>query len=413
MAKKEYDWEEGVALAGHTKKKHAILREYFRQYLITRCQLPQQEKFRLVIVDGFSGAGRYKCGSPGSPLIFVEVLRQALNEINIGRVDQKSKPVQIECLLVLNDSDRPAIKLLKQNIAPLLAEIKDDFPKLVLKAEYLNQSFEQACPTIKQKLKAARCGNVLFNLDQYGHSTVSTNTIKDIMQSWNSAEAFLTFSVASLLAHISPNQNKNHVRLRPEIHKEIYDLLKSGKTISKKEWLGEIERILFENLKGSAPYVSPFAINNPGGWGYWLMHFANSYRARQVYNNVLHTNSMEQAHFGRSGLKMLSYNPRHEGQLYLFDENARESAKKELYDDIPKLVAESGDAMAMEDFYRAAYSETPAHSNDIHEMIMENPDVEVITESSGERRKANTIKAADTLKLKSQKSMFSMFSEHI
>lgn len=63
----------------------------------------------------------------------------------------------------------------------------------------------------------------------------------------------------------------------------------------------------------------------------------------------------------------------------------------------------------MEDFYAAAYSETPAHSDDIHEMIIENPDMEVITETGGQRRKSNTIKRTDTLKLTSQRSMFFMF----
>jgi hypothetical protein len=141
------------------------------------------------------------------------------------------------------------------------------------------------------------------------------------------------------------------------------------------------------------------------------MHFASSYRARQVYNDVLHQDGESQAHFGRSGLNMLSYDPSEEGMLYLFNSNSRELAKESLYDDIPRFVAESGDTLSMSDFYAAAYSETPAHSDDIHEMIIENPDLEVITESGGQRRQFNTIKPSDTLKVKSQKSMFFMFSD--
>jgi hypothetical protein len=106
---------------------------------------------------------------------------------------------------------------------------------------------------------------------------------------------------------------------------------------------------------------------------------------------------------------MLSYDPTHEGQLYLFNTDSRQAAKDALYDDIPRFVAESGDAITMHDFYAAAYSETPAHSEDIHEMIMENTDIEVITESGGTRRKANTIKPTDTLKMKDQKSFIFMF----
>ena len=138
------------------------------------------------------------------------------------------------------------------------------------------------------------------------------------------------------------------------------------------------------------------------------MHFANSHRARQVYNDILHQ-SDAQAHYGRAGLHMLSYDPSKEGMLYLFDKDSRQAAKESLYEDIPRFIAEAGDTMSVNDFYAAAYSETPAHSHDIHEMIIENTDLEVITETGGKRRQANTIKPTDTLKLKSQKSLFVMF----
>jgi len=113
--------------------------------------------------------------------------------------------------------------------------------------------------------------------------------------------------------------------------------------MSKHEWLGGAERIVFNVFKGCAPYVSPFSINNPGGWRYWLIHFANSHRARQVYNNVLHDNSSIQAHFGCSGLDMLAYDPRHDAaDLFLFDDNGRQRSKTQLLDDIPKLVEAHG-----------------------------------------------------------------------
>ncbi len=174
--------------------------------------------------------------------------------------------------------------------------------------------------------------------------------------------------------------------------------------------LGRVEKIAFNTLKGSARFISPFSIHNTDGWRYWLMHFANSHRARQVYNDILHENSSLQAHFGRSGLNMLSYNPSHEGALYLFDDASRELAKKALYDDIPRLISEHSDAMTVGEFYEATYNETAAHSDDIHKMMIENPDVKIITLSGGERRKFNTIKRDDILKINTQKSFFPMFS---
>jgi hypothetical protein len=43
-------------------------------------------------------------------------------------------------------------------------------------------------------------------------------------------------------------------------------------------------------------------------------------------------------------------------------------------------------------------------------MIMKNPDIEVITPQGGERRKANTIRTDDILKLKNQRSFFPLFT---
>jgi hypothetical protein len=180
--------------------------------------------------------------------------------------------------------------------------------------------------------------------------------------------------------------------------------------LSRREWLGAAERIVFDVFKGSAPYVSPFSINNPEGWRYWLIHFANSYRARQVYNNVLHDNRSIQAHFGRSGLDMLAYDPRHDGaDLFLFDDNGRQRSKAQLMDDIPRLVSSHGDALSVTEFYEAVYNATPAHSDDVHAAIIENPDLEVITQAGGERRKPNTIAIGDTVRLKLQTSFFPVF----
>jgi hypothetical protein len=63
----------------------------------------------------------------------------------------------------------------------------------------------------------------------------------------------------------------------------------------------------------------------------------------------------------------------------------------------------------VEDFYAEIYNMTPAHSEDVHAAIIENPDLEVITPAGGERRKAKTIAVGDTIKLKRQLTFFPKF----
>ena len=410
MAKKEYDWLNGAELLEHTRRKLKILDDYLFNYLTIRCQLPVQQKFRLAIVDGFAGGGRYKCGTPGSPIVFIEGVERALNKINIDRTTQGLSPIELECLLIFNDLKPDVVKLLKTNCAPVLAAAKVNSPKLHFQPMFLAKPFERAYPEIKALIAQGRYRNVLFNLDQCGVSQIRMETVHDIMNVSPSVEIFYTFMVKSLLTYLNKNNPKMLAsQLRAlDVSTSEQTKLHGGK--NNDEWMGVAEKLVFENFHRFARFVSPFSINNPGGWRYWLIHFSNSYRARQAYNMVLHDNATAQAHFGRSGLNMLSYDPRDdEGQPYLFDASGRDKAREQLMNDIPRLVTEQGDAIGVEAFYEGIYNITPAHRDDIHKAIGDNPDLEVFTPSGGKRQKANTISAGDTLKLKTQTSFFPMF----
>ena len=410
MVEKPYKWLDGAKLEAHSQRKHKILREYFYQYLIVRCQNPRQLRFRLAIMDGFAGGGLYSSGEAGSPIIFVEELKKAVGSLNIERATQGTGLIEIECLLVLNDLSRDAIELLKSNIAPVLEEIKESEPRLHIRTHFMNDTFEAVYPEMKDLLNSGGYRNVLFNLDQCGHSHVKTAALTDIMRSYPSVEIFYTFAIQSLVTYL---QQTNPAVLDKQLaHFGITstDLNGTGELTSKDTWLGAAERMVFETFKASASYTSPFSINNPDGWRYWFVHFANSYRARQVYNNTLHDNSSSQAHFGRAALNMLSYDPREDGALYLFDQSGRASARSQLANDIPRLVSEFGDTIGINNFYEHIYNATPAHADDIHQAMIDNPDIEVITPQGGERRKANTITTDDIIKLKRQTSFFPMLN---
>lgn len=404
-----YDWLKGAPLEDHTRRKHKILKEYFKRYLAVRCRVLQQTKFRLAVVDGFAGGGRYACGSPGSPLIFVEELRDAVASINSHRVANGFPLVEIECLLVLNDADPEVVKLLQSNCAPLLVQIKADCPQLHIQPMFFAEKFEGAYPQIKRLIEDGRYRNVMFNLDQCGHSLVTKETLFDIMRLAASVEVFYTFAIQSLLAFLhtrDPHKLADQLR-----HLEIApsDLLDKELILNNGARLGLAEKVVFEAFGSCARFVSPFSINNPNGWRYWLLHFANSHRARQVYTDVLHDNADSQAHFGRSGLNMLSYDPAHEGALYLFDMSGREAAKKQLVEDIPRMIEESGDAMVVEEFYENIYNATPAHKDDIHAAMITCEDLEVLTPTGGARRQASTIEVGDTIRMKRQRSFFPIF----
>jgi three-Cys-motif partner protein len=205
-SRNRYLWEGGATLEEHSRRKHKILREYFARYLAVRCQLPRQARFRLAIAEGFAGGGRYSCGAPGSPIIFIEELCAATEAFNLKRNAERMASIDIECLLLLNDESRDAIEALKSHVEPLLADARSRAPRLHLQIQYLNQDFETVYPELKQALEQGRYRNVLFSLDQCGHSHVARRTLVDIMRSFGSAEIFYTFSIEALLAFLSQSE---------------------------------------------------------------------------------------------------------------------------------------------------------------------------------------------------------------
>ena len=112
MSKKPYSWVAGAVLEEHSRRKHKVIAEYVARYLTVRCQLPQQSRFRLAIVDGFAGGGQYKCGSPGSPLIFINELRVATYQFNIKRQSEGMSPLYSECQRIRNYCDKYTCKQL-------------------------------------------------------------------------------------------------------------------------------------------------------------------------------------------------------------------------------------------------------------------------------------------------------------
>ena len=403
-----YQWVEGAVLKDHSKKKHQVLRQYIAEYLRTRCRTPQQSRFRMAIVDGFAGGGAYEGGEPGSPLIFLQLLDEQTTQINIERAANGMAQIDFECLIILNDLNKDAVNILKSNVSPMVQACNAK-PRLTIKTEFLNLAFEHAYPNIKALLAAHKIRrNVLFNLDQCGHSLVARDTIVDILTTYQSAEVLLTFAAQSMFTYLSRN-NPAALAKTLALHgieqPQIDDI---SQVANKREWRAAIERLVFESYRSCSPYVSPFAINNPDGWYYWLLHFANEPKARQVYNDLLHENAGAQGHFGRSGLSMLTYDPQFEGDDYLFAEADRQRAREELYEDIPQAVSEFGDAVSIEGFIRNVSNETPAHSMDIKAMMIENPDLTVRTENGGERRSPNGIHPSDTLILNPQRSFFLM-----
>lgn len=345
---------------------------------------------------------------------FYEELLKFSNNINIFRKTNKFKPLYIECLLLLNDSDLVAINLLKQNIGLYTQEIEAN-PHLIIHLAYINGEFKSNYPIIKERIENSNCrNNVLFNLDQFGQIDADIHTIRTILHSFPRTEIFYTFAIQSFLTYVNEKSIVPYKQILNENSISTKDALDPKYLITKQEELGAYERMVFDAFSSCSTFVSPFSINNPTGWRYWLLHFSNIYRAREAYNNILHQVSSSQAHFGRSGLNMLSYNSTEQDSfLYKFDLAASEQTKQQLFTDIPRFLSNYGDSILMLDFFNDIYNQTPASSNTIKQSLIDIPDIEIIKEDGGIRRSAKSINTkSDFIKLKDQKSFFIFFENN-
>ncbi len=408
MSKNHYNWKEGAVLKGHSRRKHEIQREYFRRYLWERCKDARRRDLKLAIVDGFAGGGQYEGGMPGSPLIFADTLFDTARGINTHRAASDLPAVQFNCLMIVNDVDRDAMCNLEKRLAPFVARTDDN---VSFEIATFRGEFEEVVDAILKTIRNRKFGNVLYNLDQYGYSMVHLRTLRCLMASANSVEIFLTYAVKALVNFLSKREPANVMKRLGHLGIDWDDQDSIDSLSDTPEWLSAVERLVFKHFEQCATFVSPFAINNPDGWKYWLMHFARSPRARQVYTDVLYNMNTPQAHFGRAGLRMLEYDPRHDGMLHIFDDEARNAARNELSEDIPRLLSEKGEGIKMENFWIEIYNQTPAHSDDINHAIFERPDVEVLTPNGNPRRKWHTINAKDFLRRKKQKLFYFMFDQ--
>ncbi|UES42138.1 three-Cys-motif partner protein TcmP (plasmid) [Roseibium aggregatum] len=405
LAKKEYDWPSGVVLEDHTRKKLDILRSYFHNYLRVKCT-PLNRSFRIAIVDGMAGGGVYEGGASGSPLVFLEELAKFLNETTIWRRDQGLPDLEIECLFVVNDNSRDAW----QTLGPHLSAWQEEHAgndKLKVTIVRLEKRFEEVYGEIKQRILENKHSNVLFNLDPCGYTQVGLQTIQDIVVSFKNPEVFFTFMIGALLNYSSWNNPQKTHKLIADFGVKQDEFFGDEALRTKGEWLGTVERVLHGEVLNIANYVSPFAINraNNAGYNYWLMHFSKSHRAREVYNDVLHLNAGGQAHFGKSGLKMLDYRSDDSGLGTLdWGIDMRPKNVAALHNDLPQFIAEFGDTITVGMLKASIYNDTTIHSDDLKKVLIENQDIEVFTQAGHPRR--SSIKDEDLIRVTVQKNLF-------
>ncbi|WP_126221036.1 three-Cys-motif partner protein TcmP [Burkholderia vietnamiensis] len=339
MAKRHYDWTNGPAeLEPHSLTKHQVLVDYLIRYFQQRLLNARgRDRFRITLVDGFCGGGRYQVKGTGelvlgSPLRLLQAVKEASFKIN----EDRPKAILFDVRYVFIDKDKKALGHLREVLRQEGYEREIGDTIHIMHAEF-GAAVDEVLARVAQH--TPRSGTALFFLDQYGYAEVPATLIRKIFASARDAEVVLTFHVSSFATYTNDElARKISSTLQVDIFKRL-----GGRSIdeikqNEADWRRFIQAALYEALVDGcgAGFFTPFFIRGTGaGHGeYWLVHLSQHHRAQDVMKQVHWQHSNHFVHYGGAGLDMLA--PQTMGFLqdfdggFRFDDVARAKSDKEL-----------------------------------------------------------------------------------
>ena len=417
MAKKEYLWEVGQPppeLHVHSLAKHEVLRTYLNRYLKVLVSNPQIDRFRLTLIDGFSGGGLYlhaitKKELAGSPLIFLEATQDAAREINIER----TKPFTLDAHYFFIEENPQTLEylqklLVERGYEALLTEgrIKP------LQGEFANRA-NDVIEFIQQK---GRKGRAIFLLDQYGFLDVPFPLLRQIFSALPNAEVILTFAVDAFGNFLtdSPQTRSRLAKMGLDGRLNLTRIA-AAKGASDRRFSIQAELSPIFYKESGARFYTPFFITSrESNRDYWLVHLSMHARARDEMVKLHWQLQNHFRHNGGAGLNMLGYDPSKDQALtgqpdFNFDASARELSIRSLREELPELIIQRRDGVSFQQLLEGTCNTTPASSDIYREVLDEllvNKDITVTGKDGGQRRKGGRVKGTDVIQAPRQPSLF-------
>jgi three-Cys-motif partner protein len=423
VTRSSYDWEPGAPppiIQQHSSAKHDILGAYISAYIRTLVSNPNRDEFRLVLIDGFAGGGLYRHATTGaqvvgSPFIMLDAVREAEAVINANR----RKLVKLDIDYYFIEKKRSAAAYLRQALTQFGHGERIGKDIFLLNSDFESNA-DQLIEQVRRKMpKAPRA---IFLLDQYGYSNVPTERIAKIIQSLAGSEVILTFAVDALLTYFSERSKLTKNLLQkigiPEVLRgRSFDDIKK----SDEHWRLFVQACLYQDLvkKCRALYYTLFFIRSAKGHGdYWLIHFSQRARARDVMTRIHWDSNNHFIHYGGAGLDMfnvLGYVAKndarlmgHQPSLFQFDAGAKQLSVNQLTTQIASRIYSVSGGIVFADLFAKTCNLSPA-SADIYKeaigILRDHKDVEVISAITGKSTQAR-VQDGDRIAVPSQRNLF-------
>ena len=401
-------WQNGSFpnLELHSRAKLKLIADYVTSYIEILCgNTFGSTEFKLTVVDGFAGGGRYRDGERGSPFVLMEAVRLAQNRINErGR----RLPLKIDAHFYFIEEDRCAHECLKHEIEQ--SEFKAELGRTIFlrRGSFVPQCAEVVHNTNERHKRGG--GRVLFFLDQCGYTAVDPAHLRHLSSSLNhKAEFIINFAVDWFSDFINDTKQFrtlfDGLKLGEHLDFESLLRLKREQSVSYPFLVESKLAPAFWKASGS-PFFSPFYIQPEGRHrGYWLLHLAPHARARSAMADVHWKNANGSRHYGRRGLGMLAYKADGNPEDFLagmsFSESIRRDSKVVLMEDLAKRIhADYPNGVAFWDLVHALCNETMANISLIGEALSDlaHEHELIITGPEGGLKRSGEVAARDVIR---------------
>lgn len=320
-------------LGDHSKAKLDVFRSYIQKYYDRLGRAFMRDRFRLDIVDGFAGGGRFSYGGQtisGTPLILLEEEERAKRRLSAAR--QKQLTFDVHHYFV--DSDSQHIEYLKTVLAELgyLGRIGGDI-------DLINRKFEDVADDLISSIagRQPRAGRAIFLLDQCGYSRVSLRLVHKIFRRLQNAEVILTFAADSLI---------NFLRNSPEFFRSLLPLGFTEDQLRdivhwRKNHKAVTQRVLRDHVRREcgALYDTPFFIRPlTSRRALWFIHLSQHPIARDVMIQCHWAHGNTFLHYGTGGFDFMGWDPvleRDTRNLFRFGDTEQSHLKKDLLLKLP------------------------------------------------------------------------------
>ncbi len=418
MVIKYYDYATNPIVDYHSTVKHTILKDYIKQYIATLTKNVRIDSFKIALVDGFAGSGKYTAAWDsaktiyGSPITMLE----ACDEAEDSAQEIRNKLFKLNTKFYFVEENPDAFNTLKKTLHDkgYAGRIENENINL-FHGDFL-QKVQGIVQDIKQRSKTARS---LFLLDQYGYSEVPRSVIKSIFSELPGAEIILTFHVDSLLNFLNEDNLRN---FNKSTGFSIDQMLSSGlynKGNRPNDWRLAAQAILHQELVSDClpdgvGYHTTFYIRGISGMGdYWLVHLSRNLTARNVMVNIHWTHGNHFVHYGGAGLDMYNlrgFSTSSLADMYGFCSDAKALTMDALHHQLPKMIRDHhSEGVNFRNLMLSQANYTPATEQLVREALG-NPelrsDILIVSETGKVRRGLSLPRDTDFIVPNHQKSLF-------